>query len=110
MSILHLPANAALLPTPGRAIRPASQRGRCPGRRLVSMAKIAGIRNFHRLGLRRPNKAEGVAADLHVAEGLGDLRHVAGDALAAGASRGMMGVLLDCCRMRPVLCIGPMAG
>jgi signal transduction histidine kinase len=74
------------------------------------VAEIAGIRNFHRLGLLRPNKAEGMAADLHVAEGLGDLRHVAGDAIAAGASRGVMGVLLDCCRMRPVLCIGAVAG
>src|SRR5205809_810417 len=86
-----LRANAALLPTPRRAIRPASERRRRPGRRLISVTQIAGVGSFQRIGLRRPDETEGVTAHLHVAKRLRDLRHVAGDALAAGAARGVMG-------------------
>ena len=44
-----------------------------------------------------------MAAHFHLAEGLGDLRHVAGNALTAGTAGGVMGMLLDRCRMRSVL-------
>ena len=94
---------------PWRAIAPTSQCSCCPGGRLVSVAEIAGIRNFQCLGLRRPNEAEGVAADLHVSDGLGDLRHMAGDARAARAAGCVVRVLLDAGGMRPVLGIGAVA-
>ena len=103
MSILHLPANAALLRPPGRTISPASQRRRRPRRRLVGVAQIAGVRNFHRVGFRRPDKAEGVAADHNVVNGLSDFRHVAGDALGSRTSSGMVSVLLYTRRMWPIL-------
>ena len=49
------------------------QCGCCPGGRFVGVAEIAGVRNFQCVRLRGPNEAEGVAADLHVSDGLGDL-------------------------------------
>src|SRR5580704_12124999 len=110
MSVRRIPpGNVKLLRPPRRAIRPASQRLCRPRRRLVGVTQIADVRNFHRVGLRRPHETEGVAAHHHVAEGLRDLRHVARDALAAGAARGMMGVLLDRCRMRSILRIRSVA-
>src|SRR6516225_9666063 len=84
-SVRRFPSeNVKLLRPPRRAIRPTSQRLCRPRRRLVGVTQIAGVWNFHRVGLRRPYETEGVAADHNVAEGLGDLRHVAGDALATG--------------------------
>ena len=67
------------------------------------MTKVAGIRDIQRFRLRGPDKVESVTADLHVANGLGDVGHVAGDALAARTSGRMMRVLLYCRRMRSVL-------
>ena len=57
---------------------------------------------FSGVSLRRPDEAEGVAADVDVADRLRDLGHVAGDALAAGAARLVVGVLLDRRGVRPV--------
>lgn len=73
------------------------------------MAEITRIWNFQFVRLCRPNEAKGVATDFHVVDGLGDLGHVAGDALTARASRRMMCMLLDGCCVRPILRIGTVA-
>ena len=74
------------------------------------MTEIARVRNLQRLGLLRPNETKRVAADFHVAESLGDRRHVAGNAIAARAAGSVMRVLLDAGGVRPVLGVGAMAG
>ena len=56
---------------------------------------------FKRLGRRRRDEAEGVAADIHVGDGLLDLRHVAADALAARRCRPC-----DACAARWSRCAG----
>jgi len=73
------------------------------------MAEITRIWSFQFVRLCRPNEAEGVATDLHVVDGLGDLGHVAGDALTARASGRMMCMLLDGCCVRPILRIRTVA-
>src|SRR5690242_15612342 len=77
------------LRSPRRAIVPTSQRCRRPGRRLVGVTEIAGVWNLQRLGLLRPNETECVAADFHVAEGLGDCRHMTRGADIPRAVRGV---------------------
>jgi hypothetical protein len=67
------------------------------------VAKIASIWNVQFVRLRRPDELECVAPNFHVPQRLGDLGHVAGDALAARTSSGMVGVLLYGRSMRPVL-------
>src|SRR4029078_12817110 len=95
---------------PRRAIVPTPQRRRRPSRRLVGVTKIAGVWNLQRLGLLRPNETECVAADLHVAEGLGDCRHMTRGAGVPRAARGVMRVLLDGGGMRSVLRVRTVAG
>ena len=48
--------------------------------------------------------------DEYVVDGLGDFRHVAGNAFTTRAARRVVGVLLDARGMRPVLRIGAVAG
>src|ERR1700748_2200239 len=96
--------------TPRRAITPTPQcRGR-PGSRLVCVTKITSIGNFQLVRVRRPDKSKCVAADVNVVDGLGDLRHVAGNARAAGAVRCVVRMLLDACGVWPILRIRPVAG
>ena len=64
------------------------------------MADVAGIRNFLGVSFRRADETEGVAAHIHVAEGLRDFRHVTGDTLAACAVCLVMRVLLQRRRVR----------
>ena len=66
------------------------------------MTNVAGVRDFQRLAQGGADKAEGVAANVHIAERLGDLGHVAGDALAAGAVSRMMRMFRDAGRVRAV--------
>jgi hypothetical protein len=47
------------------------------------MADVARIGNLQRLAQSGADEVERVTADIHVAEGLGDFRHVTGDALVA---------------------------
>ena len=58
------------------------------------MAAIARVWNAEPLGLGREDEPEGVTADVDVGNGLFDLRHVAGHALAPSAAGLMMSVLL----------------
>src|ERR1700733_2370961 len=99
-----------LLRAPRRAIAPTAQcRGR-PSGRLVLVTEITGVRNFQLHRFRWRDKSKCVAADVNVADGLGDLRHVAGNTRAAGAVRCVVRVLLDAGRMRTILCVRPVAG
>jgi hypothetical protein len=92
---------------PRGAVFPVRQSIRRPRCRFVCMADIAGVRNFQAIGLRRIDEMEGVAADVHVGNRLFDLRHIAGDTLAAGATRGMVGMLFDRRGMRAILRVRP---
>ena len=74
------------------------------------MAKIASIRNLDCLRFGRPDEAEGVAANVNAIDCLRDLRHVAGNALAAGTTSAVMRVLLNAGGKRTVLCVRPVAG
>ena len=88
--------------SPRGAIRPHLQGGGGPGGGFIRVADIAGIRDLQRVAHGRADKAEGVAADVHIAEGLGDLRHVAGDTVAARAVGLVMRVFRDGGRVRSV--------
>ena len=59
------------------------------------MAGGAGVGDSGLHGFRRSDDAEGVGGDEVVLQGMLDERHVAGDALASGAVRGVVGVLAD---------------
>src|SRR5262249_39555967 len=98
------------LRSPRRAIVPSSQRRRRPGRRLVGVTEVAGVWNLQRVGLLRPNETECVAADFHVAEGLGDFRHMTSGADIPGAVRGVMRMLFDGGGMRSILRVRAVAG
>src|SRR5580692_2483466 len=67
------------------------------------MARVAGVGGFVGVRFLWRNEAEGVRMDIHVRNRLLNLRHMTGDALAAGAIRFMMHVLLDRSRTRSVL-------
>ena len=56
------------------------------------MADIAGVRDFQGIAAGGANEAKGMAADIHIAQRLGNSRHMTGDTLAARAVRKMMGV------------------
>lgn len=72
------------------------------------MTQAARIRHLERRGIGRRDEFEGVAADIHVGDGLFDLRPVACDALIPGAAGGVMRVRLDVGRSRSVGRIRPM--
>ena len=74
------------------------------------MTEIARIRNLQRLGLLRPNETKREAADFHVAQSLGDSRHVTGSASAARAATRVVRMLLDAGGVRPILRVGAMTG
>src|SRR5262249_5508785 len=71
-----------------------------------SGARVRHLRDLSRAGR---NEAEGVAADVHVGDGLFDARHVARDALAAGAPGLMVRVLFEGRSTRAVGRAGAMA-
>ena len=50
-----------------------------------------------------------MAADFHVAESLGNCRHMTGRASTARAAGRVVRVLLDAGGMRPILCVGAVA-
>ena len=66
------------------------------------MTDIARIGNIQRVAHGGADEAKGVAADVHVAQRLGNFRHVASDALAASTARQMMGVRRDGRSMRSI--------
>ena len=99
-----------LLRTPRRSIVPTPECCRRPSGRLFRVTEISRIRNLQRLGLLWPNETKRVAADFHVAERLGDCRHMTGGASAARASERVVRVLLDAGSMRTTLRVGAMAG
>lgn len=74
------------------------------------MAQVACIGDFHRLTLRRCNELKRVRTYVHVGDRLLDLGHVARDALAAGAVRGVMRMRFDGRRVRTVLRVGAVTG
>src|SRR5215472_6965244 len=100
---------SGLLRTPRGTVWPSLQRCCGPSIGLICVANVAGIGNLQRLRFLRPDEAEGVTADVHIVDGFSDLRHMAGNALAASTSRRVMGVLLDGCGMGTVLGIGTVA-
>ena len=59
------------------------------------MTVVARIGNVQSFGHGRIDETKGMAADINVGNSLGDLRHVAGDALAAGTAGFVMCVLLQ---------------
>ena len=66
------------------------------------MTVRAWVGNFVGFGHRRTNKAERVAAHIDIGNRLLNLRHVAGDAVIAGAAGFVMRVFLHCCCVRTV--------
>src|SRR5262245_23780439 len=69
---------------PGRQVGPAAQGLARPRRGLVGVAARARIRHLEIVCQLGADECEGVAAHVHVRDGLLDLRHVAGHAVAAG--------------------------
>ena len=63
------------------------------------MADVAGIRDFQRVAQGGTDKAESMATDVHIAERLGDLRHMASNAVAARTVSFVMRMLRDCRRV-----------
>ena len=94
---------------PGGAIRPRFQRSGCPLGQFVGVAEVTGIGNLEGLCFARGDKAEGVAADVLIGDRLLDLRHMASDALAAGAAWLMMSVLFEGCGVGSDLRVRTMA-
>ena len=80
---------------PRRYVRPRSQRVTRPRGGLVSVADIAGIRNFERVRLAWRYETKSVAPDIDIGNRLLDFRHMARHAFAAGASGLMMRVRLN---------------
>ena len=71
------------------------QRFRSPGRGLVSMAHVAGIRDLVFIGHRRRYESKRMRAYFHIRNRRFDLRHMASDATAARRSLLVMGMFLD---------------
>ena len=59
---------------------------------MTVVARIGNVQSFGHGGI---DETKGMAADIHVGNSLGDLRHVSGDALSAGTAGFMMRVLLQ---------------
>src|SRR6267142_1344170 len=83
------------LHSPGRDVGPLPHGFERPRGALSRVAGGAGIRHSVPICHGRGNKPERVAPDTHRGDRLGDLRHVAGHARAAGAVRPMVRVLLE---------------
>ena len=59
---------------------------------MTVVARIGNVQSFGHGGI---DETKGMAADINVGNSLGDFRHVAGDALAAGTGGFVMRVLLQ---------------
>ena len=94
---------SSLSRTPRRVLNPGLQCRTRPFRRLVCVTDVARIGYLQRIGLAGRDELEGVAAHVDVRNGLLDLGHVAGDALATRAANLVMRMCLDGRRMRTVL-------
>jgi len=81
--------------TPGRALGPVAQGFSGPGGGFIRVTGRAGIWDFVLVCHGRGDESESVSADFDVSKGGLDLRHMAGDALAAGRAGLVMGVLLE---------------
>ena len=66
------------------------------------MTTGARVRNFQSLGRRGRYEFKCVATNHHIRDGRLDLRHMAGDALIAGAAGFMVSVFFDRPSARPV--------
>ena len=73
------------------------------------MADVASIWNFQRVRITRCDEVKGMTSNILVGDRLFDFRHMTGDALAARATRLVMGTRLNCRRVRPGLRIWAMA-
>lgn len=73
-----------------------------PGRALVGVTQIAGVRDFQAVGCSRIDEVESVAAHFHITQCLCDFRHVARGALAGRTIGGMVRVGFDGSSMRSV--------
>ena len=73
------------------------------------MTRIAGIRNLQRLRRGGRNEFERMAANIDIRNRLFDFGHMATNALVAGRSGSVMGMLFDRRGARPVGRIRPMA-
>ena len=91
-------ATTSLCRSPWRYPRPSPQCLGGPFVRPVRVTTGARIRNLELIAHRRSDELERVAAHVDVGDGLLDLRHVAGDAFAAGAAALMMRVIFDAWR------------
>jgi len=89
------PKSQPLLDTPRRAFRPASQNFGSPLRGFIGVTGRARVRDLVLVGHRRRDEAERVGVHFDVSDGRLDLRHVAGDALGAGASLLMVRVFFQ---------------
>ena len=94
---------SSLSRTPRRVLNPGLQCRTRPFRRLVCVTDVARIGYLQRIGLAGRDELEGVAAHVDVRNGLLDLGHVTGDALATRAANLVMRMCLDGRRMRTVL-------
>ena len=74
------------------------------------MTDGAGVRNFQSVGLAGRDEMERMTTHIHVGDGLFDLGHVAGDALAPRAADFMMGVLLYAGGMGAILRVRSVTG
>ena len=73
------------------------------------MAGGARVRDFIRVRHRWRDEPKSVAADVHIRDGLLDLRHVTGNALVAGGACWVMCMFLDRTCMRAVRGTRPVA-
>src|SRR5438067_2249089 len=74
------------------------------------MASRAWVGDAVRVSFSRRDEAERMGTNVHIGNGLLNLRHMAANTLATRAARLVMRMLLDRSGMRPVLGIGAMTG
>lgn len=82
---------------------------RGPRRCFICMTDVTRVRNLQGFAHGRSDKAEGMAADIHITKSLGNFRHVTGNALAAGTGRRVMRMRFNGGSVRPVRRIGAVA-
>lgn len=91
----HLDALGRLVHAPRGSFWPVAEGLGGPGGGFVGMAGGARIGNFVFVGCGRRDEREGVSVNFYVRDGGFDLRHVAGDALAAGRAWVVVGMGLE---------------
>ena len=83
-------------------IGPLFQRLHRPGRRFVLVAGVTGVGHLQRFSPGGRDEAKRMAAHIHAGDCLFDLRHMAGDALAARTAILVVRVFFDSCCARTV--------